>query len=124
MRWTRKSPAGYAWRAALPLGLMLSAPRVLASQGTAQGVLPDKSELRPASLPLHVAPASVAGSSARRTLWFALGGAVAGAAVCTVISNAIDEHDGFATCSTKGYAMFVAGGAAAGALVAVLTGGD
>lgn len=60
----------------------------------------------------------------RRTLLFALGGAVLGAAVCTVISNLSDDHDGFSTCTAKGYLLLAGGGAAAGAAAALLTDGD
>jgi hypothetical protein len=41
-------------------------------------------------------------------------GAVAGAAVCTAISNLTNEGTGFSSCTRKGYLLFGAGGFALG----------
>jgi len=57
-------------------------------------------------------------------LLFALGGAVLGVVVCTAISNVSDDHDGFSTCTARGYLLLGGGGAVAGTVVALITSGD
>jgi len=52
-------------------------------------------------------------------------GAVAGVAMCTLISNAFfNEAGGFSTCTTTGNLMFAGGGLAVGFAVGWLTGHD
>ncbi len=86
---------------------------------------------RPSSLaaladraPARVSPSSrsrivfseAKGGGGRRVLIGGAIGAVAGVAVCTVISNiAKDPGTGFSTCTTKGYVGFAVGGFAVGA---------
>lgn len=62
-----------------------------------------------------VVPATQAsGQRLRRGLVGGAIGAVAGAAVCTAISNLTNEGTGFSTCTRKGYLLFGAGGFALG----------